>query len=116
MQAVLRIDGLPSGALDAAAKFHQIWLPKVRETLSGDADSLALVLPPAPVDHRDWRRGVARDLARELAPKRINLIAGDDAAAIAEILGYLEHAPGVTGQLLPVDSHCAGIRARRTDG
>jgi len=116
MQTVLRIDGLPSGALDAAVEFHHIWLPKIRATLSGEADSLALVLPSAPVDHRDWRRGVARDLARELAPKRINLIAGDDAAAIAAILGYLEHAPGVTGQLLPVDSHGAGIRAKRIDG
>lgn len=108
MQTVLRIDGLPSDALDAAAEFHQNWLAKAREALRNDTGSLVLVMPPAPADHRDWRRSVARDLARELAPKRVNLVAGDDRDAIAAMLDYLAQAPGVTGQLLPVDGHVAG--------
>lgn len=116
MQAVLRIDGLPSGALDAAAEFYRIWLAKAREMLRGEADALALLMPSAPTDHRDWRRGIARDLARELAPKRINLVAGDDRAAIATTLAYLAQAPGVTGQLLLIDGQGAGNPAERADG
>ena len=104
----MRIDGLPEGALDAAAEFHRIWLAKAREALRGEGDALVLVMPLAPPDHRDWRRGIARDLARELAPKRINLVAGDDPEAIATTIDYLARAPGVTGQLLPVDSQGAG--------
>lgn len=108
MQAVLRIEGLPIGALDAAAEFHRIWLAQARDALRGEADSLVIVIPLAPTDHRDWRRGIARDLARELAPKRVNLVAGDDPDAIAATLEYLGRAPGVTGQLLPVSGQGAG--------
>ena len=43
-----------------------------------------------------------QDLARAAAPARVNAIAGNDEAAIAEALAYLEGAPGVTGQLLAV--------------
>lgn len=108
MQAVLRIEGLPPAALDAAAQFHRIWLARARAALRGDANSLVLLMPSAPADHRDWRRGVARDLARELAPKRVNLVAGSDPDAIAATLEYLGRAPGVTGQLLPVSGQGAG--------
>ncbi len=108
MQTVLRIEGLSPGALDAAAEFHRIWLPQARDALSGEADSLIIIMPLAHTDHRDWRRGVARDLARELAPKRVNLVAGDDRDAIAAMLEYLGRAPGVTGQLLPVSGQGAG--------
>lgn len=106
-QAVLRIEDLPSGALDAAAEFHHIWLKKARQALRGQVDGLVLVMPSAPVDHRDWRRGIARDLAREFAPKRMNLISGNDPAAIAATLAYLERAPGVTGQSLLIDGQGA---------
>lgn len=108
MQAVLRIEGLPADALDAAAEFHRTWLDQARGALRGEASSLVLIMPPAPPDHRDWRRAIARDLARELAPKRVNLVAGGDTDAISAALEYLARAPGVTGQLLPVSGQGAG--------
>ena len=108
MQSVIRIDRLPASALDAAAVFHRIWLAKARDALRGEADALVLVMSASPPDHRDWRRSVARDLARELAPKRVNMVAGDDPDAIAATIEYLEQAPGVTGQMLLVDGHSEG--------
>lgn len=101
-QAVLRIEGLPPSALDAAARFRERDLRGVRAAL-GDADSLTLVFAPAPYDHRGWRLAVVQDLAREAAPKRVNALAGTDEQAIAETLAWLEQAPGITGQLLAVD-------------
>jgi hypothetical protein len=65
-------------------------------------EALALIFPPAPYDHRGWRLAAVQDLARAAGPARVNAIAGDDEAAIAETLAYLERAPGVTGQLLAV--------------
>jgi len=106
-QAVLRIDRLPEGALDAAATFHSEWRPRVAALLH-DAEALAIVVPPAPYDHADWRQAPARDLARAVAPKRANLIAGRDEPAIAAAVAYLAAAPGVTGQYLPVDGNGAG--------
>ncbi|MCB2088478.1 MAG: hypothetical protein R3E18_02935 [Sphingomonadaceae bacterium] len=108
MQEVLRIDGLPANALDAAAAFHANWLGKARSLLDGGADSLVLVMAPAAHDHADWRRAAVRDLARAHAPKRVNLLASDDETAIAAALDYLAHAPGLTGQFLPLDGHGAG--------
>ena len=110
--AVLRIDALPEGALDAAREFHAIWVEHARrQLLAGDA-ALTIVVPPAPYDHTDWRRATVRDLARAETPARVNMIAGDDPAAIASALGYLEGAPGVTGQYLPLDNEGAGNPAR----
>jgi hypothetical protein len=43
-----------------------------------------------------------QDLARAATPARVNGIVGEDDAAIAEVLAYLEDASGVTGQLLAV--------------
>jgi hypothetical protein len=37
-QQVLRIEGLPQGALDAAAAFHAEWLPRVRGLLDPPRD------------------------------------------------------------------------------
>jgi hypothetical protein len=99
--AVLRIVGLPGGALDAAAQFHESELPRVRAAL-GDAEALALVFASAPYDHRGWRLAAVQDLAREAAPKRVNAVAGDDEQAVAEAIAWLEQAPGITGQLLEV--------------
>jgi len=101
-QAVLSVEGLPSSALDAAAKFHTHDLPNAREALER-ADALAVVFAPAPYDHRGWRLAAVQDLAREAAPKRVNGVVGNDGQAIADTLAWLAHAPGVTGQLLAVD-------------
>jgi hypothetical protein len=110
--AVLRIGSLPSGALDAAREFHATWLEQALALLTEGPVSLVIVMPPAAYDHSDWRRAVARDLARRAAPVRVNVIAGDEAGAITSALAYLEEAPGVTGQYLPLDGTGAGNRLR----
>jgi len=101
-QGVLRVEGLPERALDAAAAFHAQWLTRAREKLAG-ADTLALVFACAPYDHRDWRLAAVQNLARESAPKRVNAISGSDEAAVARTVEWLAQAPGITGQLLAVD-------------
>lgn len=101
-QAVLRIEGLPAGALEAAAAFHRDWAARARTLLEGGCASLVIVMPPAPYDHADWRRAIARDFARAWAPARVNVVASDDTAAVESALAYLGAAPGVTGQYLPM--------------
>ncbi len=102
MQAVLRVDGLAGlEPIEAAALFYRDFLAGARELLEGDASSLVIVLPHAPLDHDDWRRALARDLARAHAPKRVNCVAGPGEEAIAAMLTYLEDAPGITGQYCP---------------
>jgi len=59
-----------------------------------------LIFDPAPYDHRGWRLAAVQDLARAAAPTRVNGIVGGDETAIEDMLAYLRHAPGVTGQLL----------------
>lgn len=108
-QAVLRVEGLPEAPLDAAAAFHAQWLPQARAALQ-DVDTLALILGAAGHEHGAWRLAAVQELAREAAPKRVNAIAGDDEAAIAETLAYLASAPGVTGQLLAVHGKFSGTR------
>jgi hypothetical protein len=100
-QAVMRIEGLPDGALDAAAAFHGEWLPRARNELER-ADALVLVMSAATYDHRGWRLAAVQDLAREAAPKRVNAVAGDDEQTIAQTIEWLWQAPGITGQLLAV--------------
>lgn len=97
---VVRVGSLPEGALDAAIEFHAKALPELLPPHPGE--DLVLVFTPASRDHRGWRLAAVQDLARAAAPARVNAIAGDDEAAIAETLAYLERAPGVTGQLLAV--------------
>ncbi len=118
MQAVLAIEDLPPAALDAAAEFHRRHLGAARELLRGEVDSLVIVFPAAPYDHSDWRRAAIADLAREAAPKRVNGVTGSDARARAETLAWLEGAPGVTGQLLPVvaNSPVSGTPVARNAG
>ena len=101
-QAVVRVDSLPEGALDAAAAFHAEWLPRAREALAG-SDALVLVLPRAAYDHRGWRLAVVQELAREVAPKRVNGVVGDEERAVAPTLDWLAQAPAITGQLLAVE-------------
>jgi hypothetical protein len=104
-QAVLDCSALPDEALAAAARFHAEYLPQVGILLAGGAESLVIVMPAAPYDHADWRRAVARDLARAHTPRRVNVVGGNDVAATLE---YLARAPGVTGQYLPLDGTGAG--------
>jgi len=96
---VVRVGALPEGALEAAAEFHARVLPLIPPQ---NGEDLVVIFPPAPYDHRGWRLAAVQDLARAAAPARVNAIAGNDEAAIAEALAYLEGAPGVTGQLLAV--------------
>lgn len=97
-QAVLRLDALPDGPLDAAAAFHEIWLSEARAALKG-ADALALIFPAAPHPHRAWRLAAVQELAREAAPARVNGVEAGREEAVAAVLAYLEGAPGITGQL-----------------
>ena len=101
MQVAILVDSLPDTAIEAAEAFRAKPLVAVRESLVKGSD-VAIVLPPADFDHADWRRAMARDLARAHAPARVNILAGADEAAIMAALAYLEHAPGVTGQYLPL--------------
>jgi len=101
-QAALRLEGLPEGALDAAAAFHAEWLSRAREALAA-SDALALVFPRATYDHRGWRLAAVQDLAREAAPKRVNGVVGDEERAVATTLDWLAQAPGITGQLLAAE-------------
>jgi hypothetical protein len=101
-QAVLRIEELPDGALGAAAAFHREWSDQALALLEGGCDSLAILMPPAPYDHADWRRATARDFARAWAPARVNVVAGDDEAAVQSALAFLAGARGITGQYLPL--------------
>lgn len=101
-QVIVTVDDLPGDALGAALAFHARHLSAVRAAAANGAGSIALVLPPAPVDHTDWRRATVRDLARALAPVRVNLVAGSVGPALDETLAYLANAPGVTGHYLPL--------------
>lgn len=96
---VVRVGPLPEHAIDAAAAFHAQVLPGLGPRARED---LALVFAPASFEHRAWRLAAVEDLAREAAPQRVNGIAGDDEAAIAATVAWLEQAPGVTGQLFAV--------------
>lgn len=102
MQEVLRVVELPQAPLDASAVFHADHLDEAMAALEGEAGELAIVLPPAASDHDDWRRALARDLARKYAPKRANVLGGGSEAATEAMLAYLRAAPGITGQYLPL--------------
>ena len=116
--ALLRVGPLPDAPLAAAASFHRDILPAVRRELADRADQLAsdryapdhltLVFAPADHTHRGWRVAAVEELAREYAPVRINALAADDEPAIAAATAYLASAPGLTGQLLPLDGTGAG--------
>jgi hypothetical protein len=101
-QGVLRIEGLPEGALDAAAAFHAEWLDRARQALAIE-DDLALVFPAAAHSHGGWRLAAVQSLAREASPRRVNGVSGDDEAGIAAAIEWLAQAHGVTGQLLAVE-------------
>ena len=104
MQRQIEAGLLPTGALDAATAFMALHLEAARALLADpETTALAIILPPAPYDHRDWRLALARDLAREAAPARVNVVAGPAGNARAQTLRFLANAPGVTGQYLVCD-------------
>ena len=101
MQAVLTIYDLPVDGLSASRVFHDQHFKDAAALLDQDHhDALAIIMPVAGPDHDDWRRTLARDLARAFTPKRVNVVGASGGASCDDILGYLEDAPGVTGQYL----------------
>jgi hypothetical protein len=101
MQRQIAVAALPDSPLDAASAFMAFHLEAARALLADpETTALAVILPPAGHDHRDWRLALARDLAREAAPRRANVVAGPPGEARAAILGFLANAPGVTGHYL----------------
>ncbi|MDE8652937.1 Rossmann fold domain-containing protein [Novosphingobium album (ex Liu et al. 2023)] len=104
---MLRVESLPEGPLDAAAAFHASLLPQALAAL-GRGEDLTLVFPPAGHAHRAWRLAAVQALAREHAPLRVNALESDDATAIRAADAWLAGAPGMTGQLLPLDGNGAG--------
>lgn len=93
---------LSDEALAAAAAFHGEVLGEV-EAAMADAACLTLVFADAPRDHRGWRLAMVQGLARQYAPIRVNAIAGGDAQSCGRILGWLDQAGAITGQLLELD-------------
>ena len=92
---------LPDAPLDAAAEFYERELPELRDDhdIQPECD-LVLVFPAASHEHRAWRLAAVQELARELAPTRVNGIVGDNEDAVVSTIAYLDAAPGITGQLL----------------
>ncbi len=104
MQRELEIGLLPDAALDAQTAFMAFHLEAARAILADpETTALAILLPPAATDHRGWRLALARDLAREVAPKRVNFVSGHPGEARAAALRFLSDAPGVTGHYLVCD-------------
>ena len=92
---------LPGKALDAHRAFFDRHLDPVRKALEEPrCQSFTIALAPANHEHDAWRSALAADLAREYAPKLVNVAAGPKTRAFDELLEYLEDAPGVTGQYL----------------
>lgn len=101
MQRQLEIGLLPDPALDAQTAVIALHLEAARALLADpQTTALVILLPPAAHDHRDWRLALARDLAREAAPKRVNIVSGRPGEARNAVLRFLADAPGVTGQYL----------------
>lgn len=98
MQQRLDVGTLPDQPLDAATAFMALYLPQARVLIEDPyTTALAIIFPPANKVHRDWRRALARDLAREYAPKRANVVAASPGEALAQVLQFLSDAPGLTG-------------------
>lgn len=100
---VYPVTQLPQAGHAAAAAFFAEHYPAIADVLAREPCALAIVLPPAPSAHDDWRRALSRDLARAHAPLRVNVIGGGSEGARSATLAYLSDAPGVTGQYLALD-------------
>lgn len=104
---VIHVDDLPAAPLAAAAHFHGLIVPQIEARAQG-ASGVTLLLPAADDTHRAWRTAALGALARALAPARINALAGGDETARERALAFVAAAPGLTGQVLPLDgAHAA---------
>ena len=106
-QLGLHVLGLPDQPTEAAREFYEVHLPTVHAALDAARAkpgefTLTLMFPSADRTHNAWRLAAVQSLAREVAPVRINGLAGNDEAALKEALAYLADAPAITGQLLAV--------------
>jgi len=104
--AVLAIEGLPAAPLAAAVAFHADWLAQAEGVLA--RRDLVMVMPLAGYEHRAWRLAAVQGLARAHAPRRANIVESDDPAGIAAACAFLAASPGITGQILRLDSQGAG--------
>jgi hypothetical protein len=103
MQRVFTVKNLPTDGIGASAAFVTHHLGNARAVLAGQGvDAIAIVLPPAGPEQRDWRTAMARDLARAHAPQRVNIASGNPGAELDALLAYLGNAPGVTGHYCEV--------------
>ena len=104
--AIVVARDLPASALDAAAQFHACLVPLVRE--QAQKHQLVIIdFAAADHTHASWRETVIGQLARELAPVRVNAVlsVAEAQQARAEAFAYLDRAPGVTGQVLCLDGN-----------
>jgi hypothetical protein len=102
---LVRATGLPESPLDAAMDFYSRILPAVREG-PGAVEEIVVGFEPAGHEHHAWRLAAIQELAREMAPCRVNgvVMPAANPVGCAEALNYLHRAPGITGQLLSVQS------------
>lgn len=94
-QVEYTVTDMPEGALEASARFHADHLPAARTAAA--ASDLVIILPAAGPEHSDWRQALAKTLARECPPMRVNVIGGSDVAKTRALCDYLAGAKGVTG-------------------
>ncbi len=107
---VIRIHDLPDLPLNAAHRFHAGYVGDIRDDLRGrPGQNVVIVFEGAGKQHRGWQLAAVQDLAREAAPDRVNAVVGGDEQGIAQTLAWLAQAPGITGQLLPLDPTGAEI-------
>lgn len=94
------VEALPDDPIAAAGLFYQNWLDLIERTLVTGQDVL-IAMPVADYPHEEWRRAAVAMLARQYAPLRVNLVAGER-EALERSADFLARAPGVTGQYLRV--------------
>ncbi|MET1755358.1 Rossmann fold domain-containing protein [Novosphingobium sp. RD2P27] len=104
---LMRVGASAKEPLAASAQFYSELLPRVREQLARGGD-VVLVFELDDQTHHAWQRAAVQELARAHAPARVNALAGGSEDAIKAAADYLSCAPGVTGQLLPLDGTGAG--------
>lgn len=97
-QAQYQVTDLPEGPIEASSFFYFEHLAAARAARGGG--DLVVILPPAEHDHTDWRRALARDLARSCAPLRVNVIGTGDEQQKEALIEYLAGAKAVTGHYL----------------
>lgn len=98
----IAVGDLPDAPLQAAAAFHASHVTDILAQAKG-VDVTTLLLPPADHTHRNWRLAVVQEMARVVAPARLNAVAGADQTGLVKAAGWLEGAAGVTGHLLAIE-------------